>query len=152
MRISSPPPAEKHMLCTRVPSCSSTRRSSCSCPPFFWGCQRVSCGASSFWDGTGAGCIPLQLGLVEDAPKRICFYYVKSHLEMVLSPLFSLLLVIPGGNVPDGNTAIKPESSCPQPTRLRSSSLPTPRSCVPPWHLLPNAPACRGSICVKGEM
>lgn len=35
-------------------------------PPFFWGCQKVSCGASSLWDGAGAGCIPLQWDLVEN--------------------------------------------------------------------------------------
>lgn len=56
--------------------------------PLLLGCQRVSCAASLFWDGMGAGCILLQLGLEEDAPKRICFYYIKSHLEMVLSPPF----------------------------------------------------------------
>lgn len=67
-------------------------------------------------------------------------------------PAFPLLLVIPGGNIPGGNTVIKPKSSCPQPTRLRPSSLLTPRSCVPPGYLLPNTPACRESICVKGEM
>lgn len=84
-----------------VPAATGAECALCVCPfllleqgeqplvcPLLLGCQRVSCGASLFWDGTGAGCIPLQLGLVENAPKRICFYYIKSHLEMVLSHPF----------------------------------------------------------------
>lgn len=65
---SFPLPAEQHVLCVCISSCFSARGSSCLClpPPFLGDCQRVSCGVSSIWDGTGAGCIPLQLEPVQN--------------------------------------------------------------------------------------